>query len=101
MTRPPSKAAWAISGRGGGGVRGGRFRTPGWTSYNPRFQYQTYGVTNLLNGGHNAMGAVLGDGWYRGVVGFAGAHDHYGDRLALLCQIDVTYGAGHGQILGP
>lgn len=79
---------------------GDELMTPGWTSYNHRLQYQTYDVTNLLNGGRNAMGAVLGDGWYRGVVGFAGVHDHYGNRLALLCQLEVTYQDGHREIIG-
>ena len=44
--------------------------TPGWTSYDQRVQYQTYDVTELLRTGENAMGAVLGDGWYRGYLGF-------------------------------
>jgi len=79
---------------------GDQLMTPGWTSYNHRLQYQTYDVTGLLNAGRNAMGAVLGDGWYRGVIGFAGAHDHYGNRLALLCQLEVTYQDGHREIIG-
>jgi alpha-L-rhamnosidase len=79
---------------------GDELMTPGWTSYNHRLQYQTYDVTSLLNGGRNAMGAVLGDGWYRGVIGFAGAHDHYGNRLALLCQLEVTYQDGHREVIG-
>jgi alpha-L-rhamnosidase len=79
---------------------GDELMTPGWTSYNHRLQYQTYDVTKLLSGGRNAMGAVLGDGWYRGVIGFAGAHDHYGNRLALLCQLEVTYEDGHREIIG-
>jgi len=79
---------------------GDELMAPGWTSYNHRLQYQTYDVTNLLNDGRNAMGAVLGDGWYRGIVGFAGAHEHYGNRLALLCQLEVTYQDGHREIIG-
>jgi alpha-L-rhamnosidase len=79
---------------------GDELMTPGWTSYNRRLQYQTYDVTNLLKAGRNAMGAVLGDGWYRGVIGFAGAHDRYGSRLALLCQLEVTYQDGHREIIG-
>jgi alpha-L-rhamnosidase len=39
---------------------------PGWTSYNHRLYYQTFDVTNLLSSGSNAIGAILGDGWYRG-----------------------------------
>ncbi len=57
---------------------GDAFLTPGWTDYGQRVLYQTYDVTGLLRGGENVLGAVLGDGWYAGFVGFdakrAGAH---------------------------
>ena len=43
---------------------------PGWTDYRKRIQYQTYDVTDLLREGPNALGAILGDGWYAGFVGF-------------------------------
>ncbi len=46
--------------------------TPGWTSYHHRLQYQTYDVTDLLRTGDNVLGAILGDGWYRGHMGFTG-----------------------------
>src|SRR5258708_31849876 len=78
---------------------GDELMTPGWTSYNRRLQYQTYDVTNLLKAGRNAMGAVLGDGWYRGVIGFAGAHDHYGSQLARFCQLQVTNQDGHRELI--
>ena len=45
---------------------GDQLFTPGWTSYGKRLQYQTYDVTSLLRPGENAVGAVLGNGWYRG-----------------------------------
>ncbi|HEY0747002.1 MAG TPA: family 78 glycoside hydrolase catalytic domain [Steroidobacteraceae bacterium] len=78
---------------------GDQLLTPGWTSYNRRLQYQTYEVTSLLRDGINALGAVLADGWYRGVIGFVGARDHYGDRLALLCQLEVIYQDGHHETI--
>ncbi|NJM39737.1 MAG: hypothetical protein HC853_02675 [Anaerolineae bacterium] len=62
--------------------------TPGWTSYKHRLQYQTYDVTAHIKRGDNAMGAMLGDGWYRGFLGFAGGRGIYGDKLALLLLID-------------
>lgn len=40
--------------------------TPGWTSYDFRYQYQTYDVTNSLKSGANCVAAILGDGWFRG-----------------------------------
>ena len=41
--------------------------TPGWTDYRKRLQYQTYDVTDMLKEGANAIGAVLGAGWYKGI----------------------------------
>jgi alpha-L-rhamnosidase len=66
--------------------------TPGWTDYDQRLLYQSYDVTGLLREGDNVLGAVLGDGWYCGFVGFdakrAGAH--YGQAPELLAQLEVT-----------
>ena len=61
--------------------------TPGWTSYGKRLQYQTYDVTGLLAAGGNAIGATLGDGWYRGHLGFNDSQNLYGRRVALLLQL--------------
>jgi len=73
--------------------------TPGWTSYNHHLQYQTYDVTTLLKKGPNAAGAILGSGWYRGEIGFRGKRNVYGDRVALLAQIDVTLAGGRHQVI--
>src|ERR1700677_3777141 len=45
---------------------------PGWTDYHKRVQYQTYDVTGLLRPGENALGAILGDGWYCGHIAWCG-----------------------------
>jgi alpha-L-rhamnosidase len=74
--------------------------TPGWTSYATRLQYQTYDVTGLLRRGDNAAGVLLGNGWYRGNIGFSKRRNVYGDRLALLLQIDVTYADGSRETFG-
>jgi len=69
--------------------------TPGWTSYNHRLQYQQYDVTSLLQGGkENAIGVQLGNGWYRGYIGFSGQHNFYGKEIALLFQLEITYADG-------
>jgi alpha-L-rhamnosidase len=68
--------------------------TPGWTSYHERLQYQTYDVASLLRSGGNALGAVLGDGWFRGYIGFRDQRNFYGERLALLAQLVVTFADG-------
>jgi alpha-L-rhamnosidase len=74
--------------------------TPGWTSYNKRLQYQTYDVTPLIKSGDNAMGVTLGNGWYRGFLAWQDRRNIYGDRLALLCQIKITYKDGSEETVG-
>ena len=73
---------------------GDQLFTPGWTSYHRRLQYQTYDVTALLRPGENAIGAMLGDGWYRGYLGFNGQRNLYGRRLALRLQLEIRYQDG-------
>ena len=69
---------------------------PGWTDYHRRVQYQTYDVTPLLAEGQNVLGAVLGDGWFAGFVGFDPKHRGalYGPRPQLLAQLNVEYEDG-------
>ncbi|HEV8084032.1 MAG TPA: glycoside hydrolase family 78 protein [Chitinophagaceae bacterium] len=74
--------------------------TPGWTSYNKRLQYQVYDVTNLLQQGKNAFGAMLGDGWYRGPLGWVSSWGIYGKTLGLLAQIHIQYTDGSEETVG-
>jgi len=73
---------------------GDAFLTPGWTSYNKRLQYQVYDVTPLLQNGANAIGVTLGNGWYRGVIGYTNNKNVYGRDISLLFQLDITYTDG-------
>ena len=70
--------------------------TPGWTDYAKRVQYQVYDITPHLRSGANAAGAILGDGWYCGRVGWR-TRGYYGDRPKLLAQIVITYRDGSEQ----
>ena len=79
---------------------GDEYFTPGWTSYDFRFQYQTYDVTELLRNGRNCLGAMLGDGWFRGRMAWDDKRNSYGRRLALLAQLVITYKDGTQQIVG-
>lgn len=73
---------------------GDAYLTPGWTSYNKRLQYQTYDITALLRKGKNAIGAMLGNGWYRGTIGFETQHEFYGKDRSLLLQLIIRYKDG-------
>ncbi len=72
--------------------------TPGWTSYNTRLQYQTYDVTGKLMQHQNAMGIILGDGWFRGRLGWRQGRSVWGDELAAIAQLMVTYADGSKEI---
>lgn len=75
--------------------------SPGWTVYGERLRYYTYDVTGHLGQGENAMGAWLADGWYRGRFGFNGGHRNlYGDKVALLAQLQVTHDDGSVTVVG-
>lgn len=71
---------------------------PGWTDYNKRVQVQAYDVTALVKGGDNALGAILGDGWYQGKVGFLGRSTRYGkDPAHLRVQLELEFDDGSKQ----
>jgi alpha-L-rhamnosidase len=62
---------------------------PGWTDYRKRVFFQSYDVTAELRDGANAMGVILGDGWYSGFVAQLD-RQFYGDRPRLLAQLEIT-----------
>lgn len=72
---------------------GDQYLAPGWTDYSKRIQSQTCDITNLIQPGTNVIGAALADGWYRGKVGL-GWSKAYGDQLAFVAKIRVTYADG-------
>lgn len=72
---------------------------PGWTAYEHRLRYQTYDVTELVRSGENVLEVLLGNGWYRGRLGFYEQRALYGDRLALLAQLEVTTTDGQVHVL--
>jgi alpha-L-rhamnosidase len=69
---------------------------PGLTQYNITHLYQTYDVTGMIKAGENAMGAMLGEGWWSGLLSFGNIWNHFGDRQSLLAKLVVTYTDGSG-----
>jgi alpha-L-rhamnosidase len=70
--------------------------SPGWSSYEWRLRYQSYDVTALLDE-VTVLGFALGNGWYRGRLGWSGQRALYGDELGVLAELVVTFADGHLQ----
>jgi len=73
---------------------GDELLAPGWTAYRDRLRYRTHDVTDLLVEGDNAVGALLGNGWWRGRLAWGGRRALYGTQRALLAQLELTYEDG-------
>ena len=74
---------------------GNAYLTPGWTSYNNRIQYQAYDITDLIETGDNAIGILLGEGWYKGRI----SRNRYGKQTAVLAQLIIEYSNGETVII--
>ena len=72
---------------------------PGWTAYRHRLVADTYDVTALLRAGTNVIVATLGDGWYRGRIGWSPGEDrcNYGEDVGLIAQLEAELGDGSTQ----
>ncbi len=73
--------------------------TPGWTDYTKRVYSSAYDVTTMLKQGTNEIGALLGDGWYSGYVGYGGNRDHYGKKTRALVQLNIEYADGSTDVV--
>ena len=78
---------------------GDAFFTPGFTSYNKRLQYQTYDVTSMLRNGENVVAINVGNGWYRGYLGWITQVNTWGDKLGLLLQLEIKYSDGTNETI--
>lgn len=75
---------------------GNSFLAPGWTYYDKRTLYNTYDVTGYLKNGTNAIGVIVGNGFYNinreryfkliSVFGFP----------KMICKIKIDYDDGSG-----
>ncbi len=74
---------------------------PGWTTYHHRLLADTYDVTALLRPGRNAIAASIGDGWYRGRLGWLPARERcrYGDQVGLIAQLEIERSDGKRTII--
>ena len=74
---------------------------PGWTVYERRLQVQRFDITETVRsgGGDVAVEVTLGRGWWSGDFGFRDAHANYGDNLAFIGALSITYEDGAEQVV--
>jgi alpha-L-rhamnosidase len=102
LEQPPLRARLYVTSLGvhvvylNGEPVGDGHLAPGWTTYRHRILADSFDVTAHLRPGRNAIGAILGDGWYRGRLGWMPGEDRcrYGSSIALLLQLEVELADG-------
>ena len=72
---------------------------PGFTNYSARLQVQEYDVLSCLLAGRNALAAILGEGWYRGVNGAMNKSFQYGNNIALAARLTLKYSDGTEDVI--
>jgi len=102
LQKPIAQARVYITGLGyyelylNGSKVGDHLLDPAFTRYDRRVLYVTYDVTKYLQRGENAIGIIVGNGWYnmhtRAVWDFDKAP--WRDRPSTLCQLEVRFTDG-------
>ena len=102
-----ARAMVYVSGRGlfelriNGAKVGEDIFAPEWTDYDKRIHYRTYDVTEMVREGENAIGAMLGDGWWSGYVGWQETRARYGSlENSLMVQLEVELEGGERVTVG-
>ena len=71
---------------------------PGWTSYHNRLQYQIYDVTEQL-AEENEMEITVGNGWYKGILGFTCEPNRYGTQVGAFAELHIEYEDGSSEVI--
>ncbi|HOW69561.1 MAG TPA: family 78 glycoside hydrolase catalytic domain [Phycisphaerae bacterium] len=81
---------------------GDRVLDPGWTTYSKRVLYSVYDVTDQLKQGPNAVGVIVGNGWYNPLPMKMWATYNLRDFLTIgrpraLLQLNIDFADGSRQ----
>jgi alpha-L-rhamnosidase len=97
ITESPVRATLRITALGvvearlNGAVVGDEVLAPGWTSYTHRLVESEHDVTDAVVVGSNVLGAIVGDGWALGRLGWENKRNHYAERPALFAELVLEY----------
>lgn len=108
ITKPLKQARIYASGVGlyalylNGKKVGDEELAPGFTAYDYWIQYQTYDPGEILREGENALGAVLGNGYWKGRVNWPAMPERrniYGDQNAFIMELHLWYQDGTREVI--
>lgn len=106
LTKKIASATLYISGLGqyeaylNGEKVGNAFLTPGWTDYDKTVFYNTWDVTSMLQKGQNAIGVIVGNGFYHvNRERYRKLVIAYG-MPKLICSLAVSYQDGSRVVIG-
>jgi len=68
--------------------------TPESSDYRDHALYRVYDVTQMIHAGENAIGAMVGDGWYGSYNAPAGRFAYGPPPLRYIAQLEMTYTDG-------
>lgn len=73
---------------------------PGFTNYGVYTQIQTYDLTKQIQDNDNNLEISVGDGWYKGVLGFGdGTPNVYGDNQGIIAELHIEFENGSTQVI--
>ncbi|ESQ83180.1 alpha-L-rhamnosidase [Asticcacaulis benevestitus] len=72
---------------------------PESTDFRKRVLYRVHDVTALVKNGQNAIGAMVGDGFYGSYLAPAGRYPFGDAPLRYIAQLDLTYADGHTETI--
>ena len=110
LDKPIARARAYVTGLGYYELRlngervGDQMLDPGWTTFSKRVLYSTYDVTKQLQKGGNAVGLMLGNGWYNPLPLPMWGHLMIGSHLTTgkpcaIVQMNVEFEDGTTQVI--
>ncbi|MDR1287738.1 MAG: glycoside hydrolase family 78 protein [Treponema sp.] len=83
-----------------GSRAGDEVLSPGFTEYASRILFSAYDVGDLLVKGENALGFLVGPGWYKGdLASWLGKRNVFGARTAVIAQLRIKYADGTAETI--
>lgn len=77
---------------------GENYLAPFFNDYHLALQSQTYDVTEML-GTDNRFCVMLGNGWYKGRLGYEGGSEVFGNKFTCIAELHMEYEDGTREVV--